>query len=267
MCKLCTMGEMVIMKIKKLSVLLASLLFVSAFCMAGCGASSQAPEAFAVSIYKVEKEQDEDGKVYITNYDLWKSYNVTPTQAIDLPDYDPEKEDKDCKVLYKGNYDYSRDNISGEINGKVLACKNKIQFIPNANSIIFARERKKKTINFFYDGKNIKESLSLTEIEQFYNIFKDTYEESFTLGLFREWLKTFFTGSMEMTEGQTYGDYYDYYKTINVTLYTKNNGEKTFCQYSITKYKSKYQDEYRYDYQGGSFTLIKSTDVYLKVEA
>lgn len=245
------------MKIKKLSVLLAVLLFVAAFCMAGCENSSQAPEAFAVSIYKVEKEQDEDGKVYITNYDLWKSYNVTPTQAIDLPDYDPEKEDKDCKVLYEEN-DYYKTTIDGRSSTRVspsgyfFACKNKIQFIPNANSIIFARERKKKTINFFYDGKNITETLSATQIEKFNEIFKDTYEESFTFDLFQEWLKTFFTDTIQ---------------TVMVKLYTSANGDKPFSSYTIQKHVNSYynDNETYYSYNGGSFTLIKSTDVYLKI--
>lgn len=246
------------MKFKKLSVLFACLLSMAVLCTAGCGASSQAPEAFAVSIYKVEKEQDEDGKVYITNYDLWKSYNITPTQAINLPDYDPEKEDKDCKVSYKGNYGYSRDNISGEINGKVLSCKNKIQFIPSANSIIFARERRKKTINFFYEGKNITEYLDETQLENYNKTFVNTYEERFTLDTFREWFKTFITSLTG---------------TVTVNLYTKNNvdsGGNAFWQYSIRKYKNNYygygsEEEYGYDYSGGIFTLIKNTDIYIKI--
>lgn len=225
------------MKFKKLSVLFACLLFVSAFCMAGCGASSQAPEAFAVSIYKVEKEQDEDGKVYITNYDLWKSYNVTPTQAIDLPDYDPEKEEKDCKVSYKGNYNYGRDNISGEINGNFLKCKNKIQFIPYANSIIFARERRKKTINFFYEGKNITEYLDETQLENYNKKFVDTYQEDFNISDLSDFMESLFGNG---------------WREKHIYFYTKENSKKPFLTY--------------YGYNSyGSLTLIKSTDVYLKI--
>lgn len=237
------------MKFKKLSVLFACLLSMAALCMAGCGASSQAPEAFAVSIYKVEKEQDEDGKVYITNYDLWKSYNVTPTQAIDLPDYDPEKEKSDCKVLYEDNYRYNTDinsNSSGiiGINEYFFACKNKILFIPRVNSIIFAREREKKTINFFYGGKNIADSLSATQIEKFNKIFKDTYTESFSLESLAEFINI------------KYDNYY--YK--HVSLYTKENGEKAFFD------NGSYYSGNNYYYSGGMFTLIKSTDVYLKID-
>lgn len=253
----CTKGERFIMKIKKLSVLFAVLLFVAAFCMAGCENSSQAPEALVVSIYKVEKEQDEDGNVYITNYDLWKSYNVTPTQAIDLPDYDPEKEDKDCKILYEDSYRYNTDINSSSssnvrINGYFFACKNKIQFIPYASSIIFARERKKKTINFFYEGKNITEYLDETQIENYNDLLKDTYTEDFNIGIFRKWFETFFTGTNQ---------------TVMVKLYASANGDKSFGSYTIRKYVNSYynDNETRYSSDGGSFTLIKSTDVYLKI--
>lgn len=242
----CTKGEKFIMKIKKLSILLAVVLFITVFCMMGCANSSQAPEAFAVSIYKVEKVQDVDGNVYITNYALWKSYNVTPTQAIDLPDYNPEMERNDCKVLYEDGYSYDGD-ISGNVSSTVrpsgyfFACKNKIQFIPYGNSIIFARERQKKTINFFYEGKNITESLSAMQIEKFNKIFKDTYAESFSLESLAEFI------SIKHDNGR--------YK--RVSLYTKENGEKAFFENYYYGYGG---------YNGGTFTLIKSTNIYLRIE-
>ena len=246
----CTKGEKFIMKIKKLSILLALLLFVATLCVMGCKNSSQDPEAFAVSIYKVEKEQDDDGNVSITNYALWKSYNVTPTQAIDLPDYNPEKADKDSKMSYKNNYSTGRDDVSGEVNGKILNCKNKIQFIPYAASIIYVRERQKKTINFFYEGKNIAESLSATQIEEFNNTFVNTYEESFSVRFLGDWLQTFFTSSTQKVVAQ---------------LYTRENGDKAFERIEVQRYVS-YNDEYRYSYSYRTFNLIKNTNVYVKIE-
>ncbi|MBQ6980456.1 MAG: hypothetical protein IJQ07_07420 [Clostridia bacterium] len=243
------------MKIKKLSISLAAVLCIMVFCMMGCTNSAQAPEAFAVSIYKVEKEQDEYGNVYVKNQSLWKSYTVMPTQAIDLPDYNPEQNNKESKILYIDGYSYNYSvgggsSSSMNSSGYFFVCKNKVQFIPYANSTLFVRERTKKTINFFYEGKNIKEYLSETQIEEFNNTFVNTYEESFSVRFLGDWLQTFFTSSTQKVVAQ---------------LYTRENGDKAFERIEVQRYVS-YNDEYRYSYNYRTFNLIKNTNVYVKIE-
>ena len=239
---------------KRLSVFFAIFTVFSALWFAGCSDTAKTTEAFIVSIYSIKKEQDNDGIVYIKNNDLWKTYTVAPTHAIELPEFDPEKEDKESRVAYNsGIYNDNPNSIDG-LMGNKLACKNKLQFIPSANCTLFVRERQKKTLNLFYEGKNVQDSFSGEELEEYKNKYENTYAESFSFDL---------SAFLDETKGNC----------ATVSLYTKENSETAFA--TKTRYYNNdggWSDNLNYHFYNEDshtyvrFNLIKDTNIYIKVE-
>lgn len=119
---------------------------------------------YYVSVYKVKREQDENGEIFQTSMELSQQFMVVRSAAFKL-DFANEKN--------------SYEVVAGE--GKVLSFKNEVQVIPQSDMTIFVREGEKKTINLYVDGVSIKETEDELFNDDYKNLLVDTYEESFDL--------------------------------------------------------------------------------------
>ncbi len=129
---------------------------------------------YYVSVYKVQREQNENGKISQTSIKLAEQFMVVRSAAFKL-DF----------VNEKNSYEI----VVGE--GEVLSFENEVQVIPQSDMTIFVREGKKKTINLYVDGVSIKETGDELFDDDYNNLLVDTYEESFDLNqLIFNYLKT-----------------------------------------------------------------------------
>lgn len=205
---------------KKARIVVALIMVVCSLFVIGCSKGDSAIEknaenSYLISIYKEIYEQDADGIVKFTGYDLWKSFYVLKTQMFKLP------EGKNEAFIY--------DSYSGE----KKSTENDIYILPSSDKTLYVRERQKKTINIYYYGQKIYNTLSGENKELYDKTFVNTYAETFSISTLLRIL------------GFSSG-------TTTISLYTKStylaDGEP-FCRSDDSYYRS--------------FGLIKTTDVYV----
>ena len=155
------------MKKQMVKILALIMVVIALIPMAACssGVAATPENSYVISVYKEIKTQDEYGAVKITDYVLWQSFNVIKTQMYDLPGGIDACEGL---LVLLGNYKYAYS--SGFPETTYLTAKN-IKVLPNSDETFFVRERQKKNVNFYINGENIYNKLSVESKEKFRNIY------------------------------------------------------------------------------------------------
>ena len=217
---------------KCISVVVVLIMAICSLFAIGCGKGDSGIEknalnSYIISIYKKIYVQSDDGKVVLKDYELWKEFNVLNTQMYKIPEYQNE-----AFAYGDGN----RIDYYNVFKGDKYETENSLYIRPYNNQTIFVRERVKKTITLYYNGIKIYNNLSGEDKERYNEVFVSTYSESFSFNNIAKFI------GLEATGG-------------SIELYTNAScaGEP---------FATCTQESGRY---AGSFTLIKSTNVYIKV--
>ncbi len=226
---------------KLFTALFVTILLFSTLVFTGCNNIKATDEnSYNISIYKELYEQKENGEVVFNGLELKKAFQVVRSQLFEL---DYEK----IEII---NYDGTTTTVLGKYaytgvpsNNEVINDK-KIQAFPTKDTTIIMREREKKNINIYYQGQEVGSMLNVEDRVYYNNNFKNTYNESF-----------YIYGS-EIKEVLQ-----DVRSDVTIELYT--NSSFTGEPFATGDFDYYYYNE---TFTGSiSFTLIKSTNVYVKV--
>lgn len=224
-----------------MTIFIAVIILLSTLTFVGCNnITATDGNSYVISVYKTQYEQKENGEVVFKGYDLKNSLQVIMTQMLEL-DYEIiEVENPDGEIEKKlGKYQYL--NLPSDY--EIIENK-KLQMFPSSNATIFVREREKKSINIYYQGKEVNEILTDNKVKEEYNkYFKDTYTESFVLPGYEI---NAFLGNVN--------------SSVRIELYTNADFEgEPFATKTLEYSSSSGLSGTLY------FNLIKTTNVYVKV--
>ena len=219
---------------KIIVLLLTTITLVCSFALAGCGIKKTAENCYNVSIYEARYTQNDNGEVVFKGAKLEKSFQVLKSQMFEIDKYEEIEEDGE-KIM--GKYCYTNLPSYTVIEGK------KLQVLPTKDTTIMYRKREKKDINLYYKGKKVLSLLEGTSKEEYMDTYLDVYNEDFEIN------------------GYNLDDILTEEQSVVLELYTNQN-------FSGEPFATKEFTYYSYSGFSGSmpFTLIKTTDVYIKVK-
>lgn len=184
--------------------------------------------SYVVSFYLSECTQGQDGKIKEEGYTFWKSVQVLKTKMIELEGYD--------KQYFYYSYTGGSVKISGD----------KGYFLANSDATIYARKRQLKTISFYVKSGDVYldagYGIGSKEMEEYKSTFVNTYEEKFSIS---STMFNLFKNKVYVPASQIKVELYLNRDCMGTPFFTCNS-------YNCEMYK---------------FTLIKSTNVYVKVSA
>ena len=221
--------------------LIVVLLLFSMLVFTGCSSEIKPTDenSHLVSIYSLKREQKDSGEVVNTDLVLKQTVQILKTEIIKLDYETVELVDYDGDTFeVEGKYTYSSLPVGAEM------LKDKIIVFPTKDMSIMVRERTKKDINIYYQGKEVASILTEEYAIDYKNYFKNTYSESF-----------YFNGTYvgQILKNVT--------RNVTIELYTNNNFTgKPFAKGTFT-YSS-----YSKSFSGSiSFEMIKTTNVYCRI--
>ncbi len=128
------------------------------------GMTPSGTNSYTVSIYTLQRSQNDDGEILNNSLQLKRQFMVVRSAAFKLD----EATDKNSYEIASGD-------------GKVLVYENEVQVIPKSDMTLLIREGQQKTLNLYVNGVSMTDCEDTFFLESYNNLLVNTYEESFDL--------------------------------------------------------------------------------------